>query len=100
MNSLSDLALNINHFISEYLLACRVPVWKGDGYCDDVNNVASCDYDGGDCCGSNVNTAFCSTCACLDPNQQATTQAPAPGPTTAAPTGKIDYYRGLILALD
>jgi len=69
---------------------CRVPVWKGDGYCDDVNNVASCEYDGGDCCGTNVNTAFCSTCACLDPNQQATTQAPTPAPTTATPTGTSD----------
>ena len=27
----------------------------GDGYCDDVNNNIGCTYDGGDCCGSNVN---------------------------------------------
>eukprot|EP00752_Nemacystus_decipiens_P002518 g2363.t1 len=24
--------------------------WIGDGYCDHVNNVAPCHYDGGDCC--------------------------------------------------
>ena len=25
--------------------------WLGDGFCADENNNASCDYDGGDCCG-------------------------------------------------
>ena len=29
--------------------------WHGDGYCDDVNNNEGCFFDGGDCCGSNVN---------------------------------------------
>ncbi|CAM9475522.1 unnamed protein product, partial [Ectocarpus sp. 12 AP-2014] len=24
--------------------------WKGDSWCDEVNNNPSCDYDGGDCC--------------------------------------------------
>ena len=46
---------------------CAVPEWKGDNYCDDENNNAGCDYDGGDCCGTNVNTYFCSACQCLDP---------------------------------
>merc|ERR1712025_1233737 len=59
---------------------CAVPIWKGDGYCDDENNVAGCEFDGGDCCGSNVNTAFCTQCKC---KQGATTAAP----TTAAPGG-------------
>jgi hypothetical protein len=31
---------------------CTVPRYYGDGYCDSVNNVADCDYDGGDCCES------------------------------------------------
>ena len=26
---------------------CGSPQWKGDGYCDDDNNNANCDYDGG-----------------------------------------------------
>ena len=42
--------------------------WKGDNYCDDANNNCGCEWDGGDCCGSNVNTAYCSSCQCLDPN--------------------------------
>merc|ERR1711936_730082 len=45
---------------------CAVPQWKGDNYCDDVNNNAGCEFDGGDCCGANVNTAFCTQCQCLD----------------------------------
>merc|ERR1711997_256971 len=56
---------------------CRVQSWKGDGFCDDINNVASCAFDGGDCCGSNVDRTYCSVCACLEPST----------PTTAAPTG-------------
>ena len=35
-----------------------------DAYCDDNTNTAECNYDGGDCCGSNVNTQFCSDCLC------------------------------------
>ena len=38
----------------------------GDGYCDDVNNNLECNYDGGDCCGSNVNVQYCTECQCLD----------------------------------
>ena len=38
---------------------CAVPNWKGDGWCDDENNVASCDFDGGDCCGDDVKTQYC-----------------------------------------
>ena len=45
---------------------CAVPNWKGDSYCDDDNNTAACDWDGGDCCGGN--TQYCSECKCLDPN--------------------------------
>merc|ERR1711981_1104284 len=56
---------------------CSKPGWKGDGNCDDDNNVAACDYDGGDCCASTVmkngvktgkvKTPFCDECKCLDP---------------------------------
>ena len=61
-----------NHFASDENYSttpppCEKPSWKGDGYCDDMNNVASCDYDGGDCCGDNVDTSYCTQCLCLDP---------------------------------
>ena len=36
----------------------------GDGYCDDKNNNKACFFDGGDCCGSNVNTDDCTECHC------------------------------------
>ena len=36
----------------------------GDGYCHDYTNTAECNYDGGDCCGSNVNTHDCVDCIC------------------------------------
>ena len=39
--------------------------WVGDGSCDDTTNTIECNYDGGDCCGSNVNTAYCQQCLCL-----------------------------------
>ena len=44
------------------------PSWEGDGWCDDNNNFPGCSYDGGDCCGTNVLTTYCSDCQCLDPN--------------------------------
>ena len=42
--------------------------WIGDAFCDDINNNMECSYDGGDCCGPNVNTQYCTNCSCLDPN--------------------------------
>ena len=42
-------------------------MFKGDGYCQDWGNHEACEYDGGDCCGSDVNTTHCSGCQCLDP---------------------------------
>ena len=46
---------------------CETPEWQGDNYCDDGNNNAECAFDGGDCCGNNVNTTYCTLCQCLDP---------------------------------
>ena len=43
---------------------CLKPIWVGDGYCDDVTNTFECNFDGGDCCGSDVNTEFCTFCLC------------------------------------
>ena len=40
--------------------------WIGDDYCDDINNNVNCNFDDGDCCGSNVNTQYCTECLCLE----------------------------------
>merc|ERR1712151_13242 len=52
--------------------ACSDEIYKGDGNCDDGNNNAGCDYDGGDCCekslGKKVVKTYCnqvSGCKCL-----------------------------------
>ena len=37
----------------------------GNGFCNDETNNDECNYDGGDCCGTCVNSEFCSDCACL-----------------------------------
>ena len=39
-----------------------------DESCDDENNNAGCNWDGGACCGDNVSTDYCTECKCLDPN--------------------------------
>ena len=40
----------------------------GDSYCNDENNFSDCgNYDGGDCCGGDVNTLHCTVCECLEP---------------------------------
>ena len=36
----------------------------GNGVCNDDANIADCNYDGGDCCLSPVNTEHCSDCSC------------------------------------
>ena len=49
---------------------CADPSWFNDNYCDDINNVPECGYDGGDCCVPN-NNVLCATaagCTCLDCN--------------------------------
>ena len=37
----------------------------GNGFCNDITNVRSCDFDGGDCCGSCINSEYCTECICL-----------------------------------
>ena len=36
----------------------------GNGYCNDETNNADCNYDGGDCCKTHVNSDHCSECIC------------------------------------
>ena len=38
----------------------------GDGNCDDENNNAECNYDGGDCNGPQLKKSLCSKCECFD----------------------------------
>ena len=38
---------------------------SGDGYCNDETNNEHCNYDGGDCCGSCINTDYCKNCSCI-----------------------------------
>ena len=45
--------------------SCGQAKWKGDKNCDDENNNAGCNWDGGDCCGAN-SYAYCKECKCLD----------------------------------
>ena len=39
-----------------FLLGCdsHMAYWIGDGKCDDENNYEACEFDGGDCHGSNA----------------------------------------------
>ena len=52
-------------------LSC-ISLYINDGYCDDQNNNANCEYDGGDCCGDNVDASWCTLCQCLDPTYTTT----------------------------
>ena len=50
--------------------SCAVPSWQGDKYCDDENNTAGCNWDGGDCCKNSMTgwNFYCNDCKCLDPS--------------------------------
>merc|ERR1719211_397131 len=77
--------------------ACGSPQWFDDDICDDDNNNEECGWDGGDCCGDNVNTQYCSACECLDPNgggDNETTDAPTEPPTTTEPCECLDPNGG------
>ena len=46
-------------------IGCGSPLWANDKWCDDENNNAACNYDGGACCGTNVDKTYCTKCQCL-----------------------------------
>ena len=69
-----------------YTAADCITDWIGDNYCDDVNNNEACNWDGGDCCGDNINTDYCSVCACLDPKTTTTTSTTTTPTTTTTTT--------------
>ena len=66
---------------------CMYPEWKGDGYCHIENNNCGCDWDGGDCCGSDSWWTYeCEdTECCLDPNYK------EPEHTCGSPSYVHDY---------
>ena len=53
--------------LQETCLAGNHQSLVGDGYCnDETNNIPDCNYyDGGDCCGSCINTDFPDICSCI-----------------------------------
>ena len=67
------------------MIGCPAFQWTGDGFCDDSTNIIECNYDGGDCCGSNVDDQYCTQCLCIEGG--AYTNPPTTG------TVKIRYLR-------
>merc|ERR1711997_41052 len=49
---------------------CGSPSWATDQWCDDENNNAECNYDGGACCNNTFGgwDTYCTDCECKDPN--------------------------------
>ena len=48
------------------ILGCHNLTLVGNGLCDDETNTLECNFDDGDCCGSNITTTHCSECQCLE----------------------------------
>jgi len=74
---------------------CGSPQWKGDDYCDDENNNAECNYDGGDCCNNNKPgwDNYCQACECLESQTTTTTAAPtSPSSGCGFPDWAEDKY--------
>jgi hypothetical protein len=58
-----------SHKISiEFLfnLGCHNLTLVGNGLCEDETNTLECNFDDGDCCGSNITTSHCTECQCLE----------------------------------
>ena len=58
--------------------------WVGDGWCDDYNNIAECNYDDGDCCEATCMGDLCGVApfVCVDPS---VAPAPIDGPVSPPP---------------
>ena len=65
MSPLVHLSISTDYFSSFKLPVCDNFVLVGNGFCNDETNIAACNFDGGDCCGSCVITEYCSNCDCL-----------------------------------
>ena len=55
---------------------CPFLGFRGNGLCDDANNIPECDYDGGDCCGHFMQKGHCEECVCFDDQQNFYQQFP------------------------
>ena len=77
--------------------------WTGDNYCDDINNNMECGYDGGDCCGCDVYTDYCTECQCLDPNEIGAgtncSQTTTTIPTTSGGGGTYLFRRKILCVI-
>ena len=73
------LSMNLIHFFNDFkrisniinlphilfiCQGCSYGELIGNGFCNDETNDGNCYYDGGDCCGINVNKDHCITCSC------------------------------------
>ena len=61
----------IKTYVNFTTTGCLVPnhlgPWDvGDTYCDDELNNPGCNFDSGDCCGSDVHEGYCSECICYE----------------------------------
>ena len=59
---------NLKEICFEILVWNGTSSWIGDGFCDDINNIQGCNYDGGDCCEESevpINKHFCMECTCI-----------------------------------
>lgn len=74
---------------SVYPACDGITVYINDGICDDVNNNAACDFDGGDCCPCTCGAIFgCGTQGfdCLDPGAPRDCFPDTPAPVLISPT--------------
>ena len=58
------ISIFIPHSLKIFFAGCADPSRIGNGICDDETNNEVCEWDGGDCCGDNVNNLFCNVCRC------------------------------------
>merc|ERR1711974_590824 len=70
---------------------CGSPNFANDNFCDDENNNAGCNFDGGACCNQNIAgwDEYCTDCECLEQTTTMTTTTTTTSKTTstAAPPG-------------
>ena len=57
----TDQSISLTGFYLEYNALHSL---IGDGVCNDEKNNAENHFDGGDCCGYNIDTTLCSECVC------------------------------------
>ena len=52
-------------FFSLQIPGCDNVTLVHNGFCNDETNNLNCNYDGGDCCGYNINSEHCTECTCF-----------------------------------